>query len=118
MVYDEDIHIAGSIDMVYEDPLEEGSLMIYDWKRTKEIKKTSSFGKYSTTECISHLPDTNFWHYALQLNMYKTILERKYDKKVTKLMLVCLHPDNKNGDYLLFKVPILEEEILLLFGQK
>lgn len=118
MVYDEEVRIAGSIDMVYEDPAGDGdgkTLMIYDWKRAKEIKKTASFGKYSTTECISHLPDTNFWHYALQLNMYRAILERNYGKKVTKLMLVCLHPDNKNGDYLLFKVPMLDDEIHELF---
>jgi len=117
MVYDEEVRIAGSIDMVYEDPnVGDGkTLMIYDWKRTKEIKKTASFEKYSTTECINHVPDTNFWHYVLQLNIYKAILERNYGKKVTKLMLVCLHPNNKNGDYLLFKVPILEAEIRDLF---
>jgi hypothetical protein len=115
MVYDEEVRIAGSIDMVYEDPAGDGSLMIYDWKRTKEIKKTDSFNKFSTTECINHLPDTNFWHYALQLNIYKAIIERNYGKKVTTLMLVCLHPDNKNKDYLLFKVPDLHEEVRDLF---
>jgi len=115
MVYDEEVRIAGSIDMVYEDPIGDGSLMIYDWKRTKEIKKTDGFNKFSTTECINHLPDTNFWHYALQLNIYKAIIERNYGKKVTTLMLVCLHPNNKNNDYLLFKVPDLHEEIRDLF---
>lgn len=115
MVYDEEVRIAGSIDMVYEDPLGDGSLMIYDWKRTKEIKKTDGFNKFSTTECINHLPDTNFWHYALQLNIYKAIIERNYGKKVTTLMLVCLHPNNKNGDYLLFKVPNLQQEVSDLF---
>ena len=117
MVYDEDVRIAGSIDMVYLDPAaaDDGTVMIYDWKRTKEIKKTDGFDKYSTTECINHLPDTNFWHYALQLNIYKAIIERNYGKKVTTMMLVCLHPNNKNGDYLLFKVPDLQTEIRDLF---
>ena len=115
MVYDEDVKIAGSIDMDYEDPTGDGSLMIYDWKRCKEIKKTGGFEKYSTTECINHLPDTNFWHYSLQLNIYKAIIERNYGKKVSQLMLVCLHPNNKNKDYLLFKVPDLQNEIRDLF---
>lgn len=121
MVYDEKVRIAGSIDMVYLDPAgtdsctDNNSVMIYDWKRTKEIKKTTGFNKYSTTDCINHLPDTNFWHYALQLNIYKAILERNYNKKVTSMMLVCLHPNNKNGDYLLFKVPDLQAEIHDLF---
>jgi ATP-dependent exoDNAse (exonuclease V) beta subunit len=115
MVYDEEVRIAGSIDMLYEDPSGDGSLMIYDWKRAKEIKKINGFEKYSTTECINHLPDTNFWHYALQLNIYKAIIERNYGKKVTTLMLVCLHPNNKNGDYILFRVPDLQTEICDLF---
>ena len=115
MVYDEEVKIAGSIDMVFEDPAVDGGLMIYDWKRVKEIKKTSSFEKYSTTDCIQHLPDTNYWHYALQLNIYKAILERNYNKKITTLMLVCLHPDNKNKNYLLVKVPDLSREVSELF---
>jgi len=115
MIYDDDVKIAGSIDMVFEDLNEEGSFAIYDWKRVKEIKKTDGFNKYSTTECINHLPDTNFWHYALQLNIYKAILQRKYGKKITSLVLVCLHPNNKNGDYLLYKVPDLTIEIADLF---
>jgi len=115
MVYDEEVKIAGSIDMVFEDPAVDGGLMIYDWKRVKEIKKTSSFEKYSMTDCIQHLPDTNYWHYALQLNIYKAILERNYNKKITTLMLVCLHPDNKNKNYLLVKVPDLSREVSELF---
>ena len=119
MVYDEEVRIAGSIDMLFEDPLEEGALMIYDWKRSKEIKKTSGFDmKYATTECINHLPDSNFWHYSLQLNIYKAIIERNYDKKVTRLMLVCLHPNNKNGDYIVVKVPDLQAEVRELFEER
>ena len=114
-VYDEDTKIAGSIDMIYRDlnNNNEEVLKIYDWKRSKEIKKTVPFMKYAQTECISHLPDTNFWHYSLQLNIYKAILEKNYGKKVSDLYLVCLHPDNKN--HLLFKVPDLQDDVKALF---
>jgi len=111
-VYHEDVCIAGSIDMVYENP--DGSLMIYDWKRAKDIVKSSAFMKYAQTECISHIPDTNFWHYALQLNTYKTILEQKYGKKVVKLALVCLHPNKKNFEVIV--LPILTNEMEALFA--
>jgi hypothetical protein len=114
MIYHEDLLLAGSIDMVYENP--DGTLRIYDWKRAKEIKKTDAFMKSSQTECISHLPDTNFWHYALQLNTYKTILEEKYGKIVTNLCLVCLHPNNKNKSFQIIPVPILQKEMLELFA--
>jgi hypothetical protein len=111
-VYHEEVRIAGSIDMVYENP--DGTLMIYDWKRAKDIVKASAFMKYAKTECIAHLPDTNFWHYALQLNTYKAILEQKYGKKVVKLALVCLHPTKKNFEVIV--LPILTQEIADLFA--
>ena len=106
-IFDKELKIAGSIDITFILP--DGTLMIYDWKRSKGIIRNSPYETYSTTECITHLPDTNFWHYALQLNMYKTILERNYDKKIGKLCLVCLHPDQKT--YKIFDVPELDYEI-------
>lgn len=117
MIYHEDLKLAGSVDMVYEDPnSNDGSLMIYDWKRSKEIKKTDHFLKFSKTECISHLPDTNYWHYSLQLNTYKAIIEEKYGKKVSKLCLVCLHPNNKNKTFQIIPVPDLQNEVKELFS--
>lgn len=109
MVYYEELKLSGSIDMIYENP--DGSLQIYDWKRCEEIKHEAYFGQYATTPCISHLPDTNFWHYALQLNVYKTILEHKYEKKVTDLYLVCMHPLNQYKNYQRIKVPFLDKEM-------
>lgn len=109
MVYYEELKLSGSIDMIYENP--DGTLQIYDWKRCEEIKHEASFGQFAKTPCISHLPDTNFWHYALQLNMYKTILEHKYGKTVTDLYLVCMHPGNKYKTYQRIQVPVLEKEM-------
>lgn len=109
MVWDDELKLAGSIDMVYELP--DGTLMIYDWKRSKDIIRNKPFETYSPIECISHIPDTNYWHYALQLNTYKMILEKKYGKNVSIMRLVCLHPDNKNGNYIIYDVPELEEEL-------
>ena len=36
----------------------------------------------------------NYGHYALQLNTYKYILEKRYNKVVKELYLLCLHPNN------------------------
>ena len=72
-VYYEELKLSGSIDMIFENP--DGSLQIYDWKRCKEISYDNNYGKAAITPCISHLPDTNYWHYSLQLNVYKNILE-------------------------------------------
>jgi ATP-dependent exoDNAse (exonuclease V) beta subunit len=116
MIFDEDLKLAGSIDMVYENP--DGTLSIYDWKRSKDISKTNNWNKFAINPLICNMPDTNFWHYALQLNTYKMILERKYDKKVTKLCLVRLHPDIEEQTYELIEVPILTKEITELFEER
>ena len=108
-VYYEEYKLSGSIDMIFENP--DGTLQIYDWKRCKSIEYEAYKNKCAITPCLNHLPDSNFWHYSLQLNMYKTILEAKYGKKVTGLYLVCLHPDNAYKTYDRIAVPFLETEV-------
>jgi len=115
-VYNEDIKIAGSIDMVYENP--DGTLSIYDWKRSKNITRINNFNKFATNPIICHLPDSNFWHYALQLNTYKAILEQKYDKKIKDMFLVRLHPDAEEKNYELIELPELTREINDLFLER
>ena len=39
------------------------------------------------------------------------MLEKNYNKKVNGMYLVCLHPNNKNGSYLKYKVSDLQDEI-------
>ena len=113
MIYDKELKLAGSIDMVFKN--KDGTLSIYDWKRCKEIKKENRW-ESAITECINHLPDTNYWHYSLQLNTYKAMLESNYGVKVRDLYLVCLHPNNKNKSYQKIKVPNMKKEIKELFA--
>ena len=108
-VYDESLKLAGTIDMCAINA--NGSLSLYDWKRTKAIKKINYYKKYSTLETLHYFDDTNFNHYALQLNLYKYILEKNNNFKVSSMYLVCLHPDNKNNDYLMYSVPTMNHEM-------
>ena len=112
MVYFEEYRISGSIDMVFENP--DGTCVIYDWKRTKGLEYEPMNQKMAKTLCIQHIPDTNFWHYCLQLNMYKYILEQKYNKIITGLYLVCLHPLNIPKKYERVEVPFMEDDIIRL----
>jgi hypothetical protein len=91
-------------------------LAIYDWKRCRDIVKTNRGNKFATHPAIEHLPDTNYWHYALQLNIYKYILQTKYDKTVTDLYLVVLHPEAQN--YQRVKLPDLQAEVAELFEER
>jgi hypothetical protein len=113
IIYNEDVKISGSIDMVYENP--DGSLSIYDWKRCRNITRINTFNRFALSPEICHLPDSNFWLYALQLNIYKYILEKKYDKKIQGLFLVQLHPENEENNYELITIPNLSVEIRDLF---
>ncbi len=116
-VFDETVKVAGSIDMVYQNP-EDETLSIYDWKRCKDITPENPWAKFATNPILDHIPDTNFWHYTLQLNTYKQILERKYGVRVRDLVLVRLHPDNPEQTYELIDVPILSREMNELFDLK
>lgn len=116
IIYHEDLKLAGSIDMIYEN--EDGTLSIYDWKRCKEITRINTYNKFAVTKCISQMPDSNFWHYTLQLNTYKAILEEKYGKIVKELFLVRLHPDAEEKSYELIQIPILKKEIDDLFNER
>ena len=113
MVYDEELRFAGSIDMVFEN--KDGTLELYDWKRSKQIKYTNDF-ESSHTDCIKHLENTNYNLYSLQLNTYKAILEKNYNKKVKGMYLVVLHPNNSNGTYQRIKVADFKKEVKDLFN--
>ena len=114
LIYNEDLCLAGSIDMIFK--CSDGSFEIYDWKRSKEIVKANKWNKWIKSNVVTYLPDTNYWHYALQLNTYKAILIQKYGMNVGNLYLVVLHPDNKS--YLRIPVIDLQEEVKQLFLER
>jgi hypothetical protein len=110
MVFDEELRIAGCIDMVYQN--EDGTLSIYDWKRCGGLcDKAGRWDEACDPPPIAHLADTKYTHYALQINVYKAILERQYGYTVRDMCLVQLHPANGNKDYKIWPLPDLSEEV-------
>ena len=89
-VYDEDKNVAGTIDCVLAD--ENDNMVILDWKRSKEIKTQNFFEKGFGP--FSDMDNCNYNHYRIQLNIYRSILERKYDKNVVGMFIVVLNPIN------------------------
>jgi hypothetical protein len=100
------IKLCGSIDMIFRRK-SDGKFVIYDWKRSKEIKSENQFS--SGLAPLDHLPDTNYWHYTLQLNVYKWILETYYGLEIGDLYLVIIHPDNPS--YRRMRLNILHDEV-------
>ena len=109
-IYDNYLKWVGTVDMLYINT--DNSLSIYDWKRSKSIEKTSRYNKWALEPELSHLPDTNYWHYSLQLNIYKYILENNYNKKIKDMNLVIFHENNSN--YKIIPVINLSNEINIL----
>lgn len=105
-VFVEEIKLAGSIDGIFRSK-RDGSILIYDWKRSKEIKMGNDF--QSGLGPLSHLPDCNYWHYSLQLNIYRYILENYYGCRVSDMYLVILHPDQQS--YKRMRLNRMDEEV-------
>jgi len=103
--FDTEHRIAGSIDMVYMKS--DGTLAIYDWKRVEDIKTENRWQQGKGP--VDHLPDTNYWHYSLQLNVYRWILQRNYGFTVSELALVILHPLNQSWRVL--RLNMLDDEV-------
>lgn len=113
IVYDLEYRISGSIDMVYKNA--DGSLSIYDWKRTKEISKINNWNKKCKVKDVNII-DSNYWHYSLQLNTYKFILEKNYGKQIKSMHLVRLHPNAEN--YEIYDVNDMQDIVKLLLDKK
>ena len=109
LVFKEDIKLAGSIDMVYKKP--DGTLAIYDWKRAKSMDFENKWKKMYPP--LSHLPDTNYWHYSLQLNIYRRILQELYGVVVSELALVVLHPNFDH--YRVVQLNMMDDEVEAMF---
>ena len=113
-VYDTEYNIAGTIDFVdYQD----GKYTIYDWKRSDKIIANGMPVKVSKYQekglyPLEHLENCAYYHYALQLSLYKFILEKNYDIKVSDLRLGIFHP-SYDKPYVL-RMPYLENEVKTL----
>ncbi len=105
-IYIEEVKLAGQLDALFKLKNSD-EFLLCDWKRSKEIKMFNKFEK--GLSCLSHLDNCNFIHYSIQLNMYKYILEKYYDIKVSKMIIVILHPNN--SDYKMIEIQNMSKEI-------
>ena len=97
----------------------DGTFTIYDWKRSSKVVNalgqpiTEGFGGKMSKNGIS-LPDTSFYHYCIQQNLYRYMLETHYGLHVRAMNLVVLCPDYPT--YYVVPVPRMEEVISQVIG--
>jgi hypothetical protein len=108
IVYDGEFSVAGTCDLLVYNSLT-GKIDIYDWKTNRSIMEpTVGFGKFGFGR-LANIKDTNYWHYALQLSVYKYILE-KNGFEIGGLHLVHI----TDTSYKIIDVPYLSDECLIV----
>ena len=121
-VYDTELNVAGTIDMVCRN--HDDTFTIYDWKRSRKVVNplgqpiTEGFAGKMSMNGIN-LPDTAFYHYCIQQNLYRYMLEQHYGLKVRAMNLVVLCPDYPT--YYVAQVPKMDEvisQIVSICGEK
>ena len=100
-IFDRELRLAGTIDMVYKTS--RNTFIIYDWKRVEKLSKFNSYSSGIVPGITENTPDCNYTHYAIQLMLYKYMLEKNYNCVVERMFLLILHPS---------QVSYIKEEIL------
>tara|TARA_Y100001934_G_C12120243_1_gene662768 strand:- start:71 stop:778 length:708 start_codon:yes stop_codon:yes gene_type:complete len=92
IVYSSEIKVAGMVDILlyYKN---DDTYEVIDWKTTKEIKTASFKNKMGIHPISSDLMDCNFNHYALQLSMYRYLLETYYGLNIKNQMIAHLNDE-------------------------
>ena len=106
MIYVEPEWLARSVDFVTKDA--SGGLAILDWKRSKKISSEAMFRRRMRAP-FQDLDDCNFFHYALQLNVYAYILRTEYGLQVRELLLGVFHPTQSAP--ICVQLPSLQREV-------
>jgi hypothetical protein len=108
LIFSPSLKIAGSIDLFVT--YKNGTYGIFDWKILS--KGLSQFGfnnKCGILNATKNIPDSNYWHYALQLQIYEILLKvEKYisnDATVTRTLNVFT-----DGKFSQHEMPELKQE--------
>jgi len=89
IVYSKELCIAGTIDVLMMDKNSKNYTLI-DWKTSKRIDKKPFRDKKGIKKETANIADCNYNHYALQLSLYRYILEEYYNINVINQFVVQL----------------------------
>lgn len=112
--------LAGTPDALFHDPETPGSLILVDWKTSKPLEtefKNKKYAEYFTHWSIMHLPTLNYWHYALQINIYAYMLEQK-GLKISKRLVLRFGEDCGKDNVEYYYMPDLSKEVSNLLSSR
>ncbi len=112
LVADSSLRLAGRVAFIGKC---DGGYELYDWKRRSGISDENgnaitqnALGKKGTNG-LENISDTPFWHYALQLNLYRAILEKNYHLRICAIYLIDVCPDK--ASFAKLQIPLLGKEL-------
>lgn len=99
--------IASAIDHLFINKLT-GGLVLVDYKTNSDIHKNEKYAKDMKVP-LTHLKDTTLNHYAIQLSIYRYLVEKYAGIKVSEMFIVWFSECNKN--YEIIEIPYLKTEV-------
>lgn len=78
VVYDEDIERASAVDKLFYRA-DDGKYVLADMKTPEKGIKYEAYKNQKMLYPLRNLPDSSYWHYSLQLTIYRRWLKDKYD---------------------------------------
>ncbi len=112
----DEYNVAGTVDALFKKPNKD-EYMILDWKRSKKLvidghPKKYGYG-YALSE-LSNLDNSSYYKYALQQNIYKYILKKKYGLSISSMNLIVLHENYDN--YYRVDLGNYDKEVEIIFN--
>ena len=110
----EEYDIASAIDHLFINKLT-GGLVLVDYKTNSDIHKNERYAKNMKVP-LNHLKDTTLNHYAIQLSIYKYLVEKYTDLKIEEFFIVWFSELNEN--YEIIEVPYLKNEVIKILENR
>ena len=115
VVYSTEHKIAGTSDLIIDN---DNSFSIVDFKTNKQIKYTNIYQDKNLLPPVSHLPNSEFFKYSLQLSFYAYFYNLKTSKHIDRLCFYWLKRKNTSSyedlnkfEWIRFNTPYLKEEV-------
>ena len=103
----EEYNLASAIDHLFINKLTNG-LVLVDYKTNSDIHKNERYAKDMKVP-LSHLKDTTLNHYAIQLSIYKYLVEKYTNLQIEEMFIIWFSELNDN--YEIIEIPYLYKEV-------
>lgn len=110
----EEYDLASAIDHLFINKLT-GGLVLVDYKTNSDIHKNERYAKNMKVP-LNHLKDTTLNHYAIQLSIYKYLVEKYTTLEFEEMFIVWFSELNDN--YEIIEVPYLKDEVIKILENR